>query len=716
MAKIDIVVLGPSVVATRPLKGEKGLARLEESLRGKRRRLRIYWWIFGILASMLILSSIDSDGGSWTDILSSLPPIMLWAMWLAYLSLRVRYLHPRWLAAQRRVVADLGRLKAADDGLEVASDAGLLDDVRQAQHRLRRRCTGLGIHQSEFLSELAHGSAAAEGVGAELASTADALAHASLRGHGEEELTQLKGQRRHAWICLEAYLASLVACECEAQLEAEFLERREALELLRRGQRLLAGEVITAAREDGEGGTMGQTPPRSLVILPFLDLSANGDQQYLCQGLAEALGEGLARIPGLRVVHHRGEAAERVLDPRDLGRRLAVETVLEGRVEPLGEELRIEVRLLRVSDGSSLGVEEQVGSIDDVFGVQDAIIQRVVRRLRLRSPSNPPTRSAHRGDAAAYRLYLKGRYFWARRTPGDLEESIVCFQQAIEIDPTYGRAHAGVADAYNMLGFYAVQAPDEAFPQAKDAALRALELDDSLAEAHCSLGFVRLVYDWDWQGAEACFERTFELHPTYATARHWYAEMLAFRGRHGEAIEQARVALDLDPLSLIFHTLMGWTNYYAGHYEEAVAALREGLELTPDFAPAEFWLALSLEQLGHYEAALHIHLRAVEHSGRSSMMLASLGRLHALMGDHEATDRILDELAARAEKHYLPSYFMAAIHMGRKDYPSAIEWLQRAYEERSNWMVFLAVDPVWRPLRRHREFVRLVAGVGLDAP
>lgn len=713
MDKVFVYEIGwPSFKRGRPLADEAALTKLEGSLRGKRRRLGVYWWMLSLLSGVVFWSTVFGESGSWGEFVSSIPPLAVFFLWLTILSLRVRFLHPRWLAAQRRMLADLGRLKVAEEGLEESSDAGLLEDVRQAQHRLRRRCTGLGIHQSEFLGELAHGGAAAEGVGVELAASADDLAHASLRGASEEEVAQILDRRRHAWICLEAYLSGLVACECEAQLEADFLERQEALELLRRGQRLLAGEATPGS---GEQVDAGQTSPRSLVILPFLDLSPSGDQGYLCQGLADALGEGLARIPGLRVVHHRGTGTERVLDPRDLGRRLAVETVLEGRVEPLAERLRIEVRLLRVSDGMSLGVEEQEGSVEDVFSVQDAIIQRVVRRLRLRSPSKPPSQSARRSDSAAYRLYLKGRYFWARRTPGDLEESIVCFQQAIEIDPSYAQAHAGVADAYNMLGFYAVKAPNDAFPQAKDAALRALEFDESLAEAHCSLGFVQLVYDWDWKRAEASFGRTFELHPTYATARHWYAEMLAFQGRHEEAIEQARVALDLDPLSLIFHTLMGWTNYYAGHYEQAVAALSEGLELTPDFAPAEFWLALALEQQGNYEASKQVHLRAVEHSGRSSMMLAALGRQHALMGDLAATDAILHELGTRAEKQYLPSYYVAAIHMGRGDHLSALEWLQRAYEERSNWMVFLAIDPVWRPLRREVGFERLLKGVGLVA-
>lgn len=226
----------------RALSNEAALQQLVVRLRNKRRRLRLYWLLWGALVLLSLVMTLSNSPRPLSDLLEVLPMIALWALWLAVLSLRARYLHPRWLAAHRRLLADLGRLDGGEERLEKASEAGLLDDLRQAQHRLRRRCTGLGIHQSELLSELAHSSLAAEQVASELAATADALADASLRRTDEDEVARIIGRRRHAWIRLEGYLATLVACECEAQMAADYLERREALELLRRGQSFLAGE------------------------------------------------------------------------------------------------------------------------------------------------------------------------------------------------------------------------------------------------------------------------------------------------------------------------------------------------------------------------------------------------------------------------------------------------------------------------------------------
>ncbi len=228
----------------RALSGESALQELVQRLRNKRRRLRLYWLIWGALVTLASVTTISGSERPFHDFLGILPMVALWALWLTVLTLRTRFLHPRWLAAHRRLLADLGRLDGGEDvRLGEASDAGLLDDLRQAQHRLRRRCTGLGIHQSELLSELAHASLAAEQVATELAVTADALADASLGQTDEGEVARLVGRRRHAWIRLEAYLATLVACECEAQMATGFLDRREALELLRRGQRFLAGNA-----------------------------------------------------------------------------------------------------------------------------------------------------------------------------------------------------------------------------------------------------------------------------------------------------------------------------------------------------------------------------------------------------------------------------------------------------------------------------------------
>jgi tetratricopeptide (TPR) repeat protein len=296
----------------------------------------------------------------------------------------------------------------------------------------------------------------------------------------------------------------------------------------------------------------------------------------------------------------------------------------------------------------------------------------------------------------------------------DLRESIRLFRAAVDRDPSYVLAWAGMADSFNLLGYYCAAAPNEVFPEAKVAAERALEMDESLAQAHCSLAFTKLLYEWDWEGAEREFQRTFELNPGYATAHHWYAEFLAFRGRHEEAIEEAGRALDLDPVSPIINVLKGWAYYYAGRYEEAISQLSRTLDLDPGFAPAEFWLGLAQEQLGDHKAALETLQHAVVNSNRSSMMLAALGRLHAERGEREDEERILAELTEASEQTYVPSYYIAAIHSGAGRVDQTLEWLEKACRRRESWMVFLNVDPTWNAIRSEQRFAALVSEVGLD--
>jgi tetratricopeptide (TPR) repeat protein len=266
------------------------------------------------------------------------------------------------------------------------------------------------------------------------------------------------------------------------------------------------------------------------------------------------------------------------------------------------------------------------------------------------------------------------------------------------------------------LGFYSILAPGEAFPLAMEAAGKALEIDDTLAEGHLSLAFACVLYDWDWQGAGRAFQRTFELNPGYATAHHWFAEYLAFQGRHDEAIEQARTALALDPLSLIINVLMGWVLYYARRYDEAVVELNQTLELDPHFAPAEFWLGLAYEQQGRFDDAIAAFERAVESSGRSPMMLAALGRVFADQGRTDRARELLQELIEAAETIFVPCYYVAAIYSGTEKREETLEWLEKACKNRESWMVFLNIDPIWDRYRSEPRFQALVREVGLPLP
>ena len=390
--------------------------------------------------------------------------------------------------------------------------------------------------------------------------------------------------------------------------------------------------------------------------------------------------------------------------------------MVEGSIRTSGDRLRITVQLMRVSDAEHLWSETFDRKLVDLLVVQDQIAAAVVEQLQdeVLGEIEPPQIRAQTESLEAYHLYLKGRHFWNKRTPADLQQSVEQFEAAIEHDPGYALAHVGLADALNLLGYYSVLAPAKAFPRSRDAAQKALELDDSLAEAHCSLAFSCLLYDWDWQGAGEEFARTFELNPGYATAHHWFAEYLAFLGRHDEAIDQARTALALDPLSLIINVLLGWTFYYARRYDEAIEQLEETLRLDSSFAPAQLWLGLAYERIGDLDRAEEALQQAVASSGRSPLTLASLGRLHAVRGERSEALAILEELVLMAETRYVPSYHIAAIHARRQEDELTLDWLERARQERANWMVFLNIDPAWDHLRDEPRFRALVQEVGLD--
>jgi TolB-like protein/Tfp pilus assembly protein PilF len=515
---------------------------------------------------------------------------------------------------------------------------------------------------------------------------------------------------------LDTYRVALGSLEIDALLQPEFLRSAAAAKALEAAVGQLAASEETVTQE--AAGRVAPPPPRhSIAVLPFADLTRENDQEFFAAGLGDELINALAKIEGLRVIARSSALTFRGQDwdVREVGRKLKVETVLEGSVRKSGDVLRITVQLIRASDAVHLWSERYDRSAKDVFAVQDEITSAVIGQLEgelLGKVAHVPIRPQTE-DIAAYHLYLKGRYFWNKRTPTDLQESVGYFEQAIARDGGYALAHAGLADSLDLLGYYSVLAPREVFPRAEKAALAALDLDESLAEAHCSLAFAKLLYDWDWRRAGEGFARTFELNPGYATAHHWFAEYLAFLGRHDQAIAQARTALALDPLSLIINVLLGWSLYYARRYDEAIEQLEQTLQLDATFAPAEYWLGLSYEQKGDIDRALAAFDRAISGSERSPMVLAARGRLCAERSEEGKAAQVIEELLRKAETAYVPAYHIAAIHSGRGDTSRTLEWLVRAGRERDTWMVFLNIDPIWDRYRNEPRFKALVAEVGL---
>jgi TolB-like protein/DNA-binding SARP family transcriptional activator/Tfp pilus assembly protein PilF len=461
-------------------------------------------------------------------------------------------------------------------------------------------------------------------------------------------------------------------------------------------------------------GGSGATLDSSVAVLPFHDLSPGGDHEYFADGLTEELMARLARIEGLRVAARTSSFAfkGRSDDVREVGRHLGVSSVVEGSVRMVGDRLRITVQLVSTADGYQLWSESYDRTLDDVFVVQADIARAVAFTLggRLLGPEVRVAEEPVPVDTEAYDLYLRGRFAWHRRTEEGLRAAVKHFQEAVRLSPGYTPAWVGLGDAWGVLGFYDYVSPAEAFPQAEVAAQRALALDPKNASAHATLGYVALYHRWDAPRAEGEFQHAIALDPRYSTGHQWYANFLTASGRFPEAEGSMRRAQELDPLSLIANAALGWVRFFAGRYEEALEQCRQTLELDPDFELAYLWSGWALEALGRHEEALDELRKAERLSGGSGIVRASLARLHAVRGETGEARRIVEALEGSEE--YIPSYELGKVHLALGEPDLAMEWLERAFQERSHSMVFLAVDPQLEDLREDPRFQTLVERVG----
>jgi TolB-like protein/Tfp pilus assembly protein PilF len=458
----------------------------------------------------------------------------------------------------------------------------------------------------------------------------------------------------------------------------------------------------------------------SLAVLPFANSSADPNAEYLSDGVTESIINMLSQLRGLRVMarstvfSYKGMEA----DPRVIGRDLHVSAVLIGRVLQLGDALIIRAELIDVADGAQLWGEQYNRKISDILAVQEEISREISEKLRLKLTKEEQQRltKRHTEDTNAYRLYLKGRYFWNKRTEEGLKKGIQYFQQAIEEDPQYALAYAGLADSYIILGAFgvAVLPPSEAVPKAKEAAVKALELDDTLAEAHALLGFSLADYDWNWAGAEKEFKRAIALNPNYATAHHWYGfGYLVPIGRLDEALAEVKRAQELDPLSLIINTNVGSLLYLARQYDQAIEQYQNALEIDPNFVIAHWMLGLAYEQKEMYRETIMEFQRAVALSGESGFPLALLGHAYAISGEESEALTVLNELEKLSKRQYVSSYRVGAIYAGLGEEDQAIGWLQRACQERDGWLIWLKADPVFDSLRSDPRLQDMLRRIGL---
>ena len=481
--------------------------------------------------------------------------------------------------------------------------------------------------------------------------------------------------------------------------------------LPRRGYRF-----IVPVQPQSEPGPPPEKQKVLLAVLPLNNLSADPEQEYFSDGLTEEMiahlgmlaPRSLGVIARTSVMKYRNSGKS----VAEIGDDLGVDYVLEGSVRRSGARLRISARLIQVSDQTNLWANTYDRALTDVFAVQTEVATSIAESLAvelLPAQARPPVSSG----SAAYEHYLKGRYFWNKRTEEALNKGIDYFRQAIEEEPGYAQAYAGLADCYAMLAWNTMMPPGASLPQAQAAAAKALKLNDRLAEAQTSLAFCKLFHEWNWQEAERGFQRAIELNPSYGVARPWYAFELSALGRHEEAAAEVRRALRLDPFSLAISASAALVLSLAGHHDEAIQQSLKTLEMDPTgFYQTHFVLGASYEVKGMLEQAVQSLETAVALSNRNPHMLAALGHALATSGRTEEAVQLAEELKQRTRERYVPPYNIAMVYAGLNRKDDAFEWLESACQDRSIWLIFLNVHPMFNDLRSDPRFDSLVRRMG----
>jgi len=462
-----------------------------------------------------------------------------------------------------------------------------------------------------------------------------------------------------------------------------------------------------------------QAGSHSIAVMPFENAGNDPNTEYLAEGISEALINSLAELRQLRVIA-RATAfryKRKDVDPQRVGRELQVAAVLTGKVRQMQDALNVQVDLVDAATGAQIWGAGYDRKLTDLVAIKQAIAQEVTAKLKLKLSSEEQRRLVKRdsSNAEAYQFYLRGRYFWNKRTPDGIKQAIDQFQQAIQRDPNFALGYTGLADSYIALTFYNFAAPHETMPKAKESALKAVALDDTAAEPQASLGNILVNYDWNWSAAEKAFKRSIELKPDYATGHEWYAiHYLTATGRLEEAIQEMKKALELEPASLIMNTFMGATLYYAGRYDEAVDQCRRTIEMDPNFAVAHWHLGLAYEQKQVFDAAIEEFQKAVSLSGGSPLMKAALGHAYAKSQKKDEANKILGELNELSKQEYVSSYEVATIYVALGDNEQAFQLLEKAYAEHSFHLVRLNVSPHFKAISSDPRFQDLVHSVGLS--
>ncbi len=458
---------------------------------------------------------------------------------------------------------------------------------------------------------------------------------------------------------------------------------------------------------------------KSIAVLPFVDLSPTKDHEYLCDGISETLISALSNIEGLWVpartsaFFFKGKSQ----DIREIGQKLNVENVLEGSVQAAGENLRVTARISNVKDGRQVWSEIYNRKMADIFSIQDDIAKAIVTALKIKllGEKGAPLVKNYTENLEAYRLYLQGRNYWNKRSGADLIKSIEYFEKAIGIDPNYALAYAGLSDAYYILGNNGFWPAEKAFPKAKAAVSKALEIDDKLAEAHTSLAAIIWNYDWDFVGAEKEFKLAIELNPGYATAHHWYAYFMSSLGRHEEAGREIKIARELDPLAPRIAANVGLLLYYARRYDQALKELNKALEADPNHGVTYTYLGWVYEAMEKYEEAIKSYVRRIELEGGSKDLSEGIASCYALMGKREEAWKILNNIIGYSKENYASPVFIAVVFASLGEKEQVFVWLEKAFRERNPDLVtYLKNHHGFDPVRSDPRFTELLRKIGLE--
>jgi len=455
----------------------------------------------------------------------------------------------------------------------------------------------------------------------------------------------------------------------------------------------------------------------SIAVLPFEDLSPQRDQEHFCNGITEALITKLAGVGQLKVISRtsvmRYKGADK--DIREIGSELDVATILEGSIQKEKDNIRINAQLVNVADGAHLWAESFDRKLEGIFAVQDEISKAIVNALRIELVAGQEYMLVKRytQDPDAYSLYLEGRFNWNKRTESGLKRAIELDERALARDPDFALAYVGIADAYSFLGRLSFAPPHEVYPKAKEAAEKALELDDALAEGYIAMAFIKYNYDWDWMGAEIDFNWAIGLNPNYATAYQYYGSLLVSLGRFEEALAKFEKARELDPSSMPIQASIASLFYFARQYDQAIKSWREILKIHPEIDWAHFYLGLSYLEKGSGKKALEEFEKAEKTSGGGIFSSVGKACAYALAGKRDEALKRLENLIKRSEKTYVPAYFLAIVHLALGEKDKSLDYLEKSFADRDTELIQVKVDPQFDPLRDDPRFEALLANMNL---